>query len=240
MKKKSFIDRLLSAIPQSSPDRSEELGREYLAEQLETRVLYSVAPVEVESSTEAVVEEGPAVNETQSEGDFVPIEETVSEAELPVGTTELDETVILTSYDNLTDAEIQELTDAADGMVIAPGNSPGIQNEIGDFSFADNSTFEVEIGGTSPGSLNTEHDQLRVTGGGVTIGTGVTLNTLSWNSFVPQVGDSFTIIEIVDPGESVSGTFDQLGEGGTISNFLGSGLVATIYVSKVERITMML
>jgi len=109
---------------------------------------------------------------------------------------------------------------------ISPGQSPGILTINGIFSFSDNSTFDVEIGGTSPGSNNNNHDQLDITGT-VTTGNNVSLNTTSWLGFAPSNGDSFTIINN-DASDPVSGTFSGLAEGATISNFLGSGLDATI------------
>ena len=116
---------------------------------------------------------------------------------------------------------------------LAPGNSPGILNNVGNFAFANNSTFEVEIGGTTAGNAVTNHDQLNVTGT-VTIGSTVTLSTLGFNGFVPVAGNTFTIIKN-DGTDLISGTFNGLAEGATISNFLGSGLNATItYVANTD------
>jgi hypothetical protein len=120
-------------------------------------------------------------------------------------------------------------TATADGTV-APGQSPGIMNVTGNFTFADGSAFEVEIGGTTAGVGNGFHDQIDATGM-VTIGTGVTLTTLAFlvggggSTFVPSVGQAFTIINRTGG----SGMFATLGEGAVVSaNFLGSGLPATI------------
>jgi uncharacterized delta-60 repeat protein/CSLREA domain-containing protein len=110
-----------------------------------------------------------------------------------------------------------------DGTV-GPGTSPGIFSVAGDVELADNGAFTVEIGGTTPGTTDTNHDQLDATGS-VTIGANVTLDTTSWNGFVPSQGDTFTIIERTGGG----GTFSGLGEGATISaDFLGSGQRAFI------------
>ena len=113
----------------------------------------------------------------------------------------------------------------------APGQSPGILNITGNLSLADSSTFEVEIGGTSPATTpaNNEHDQI-VTTGAVAIGTGVTLDLQQFNAFVPNAGDLFTIIDN-GSGSAVNGTFNGLAEGATISNFIGSGADATITYS---------
>ncbi|MBC8873188.1 MAG: VCBS repeat-containing protein, partial [Planctomycetes bacterium] len=107
---------------------------------------------------------------------------------------------------------------------VSPGQSPGILSISGDFVFAGNDTFTVEIGGTTPGETDSNHDQLSATGS-VTIGSNVTLTTSAWNGFTPSPGNSFTIIERTGG----SGTFAGLGEGATVStDFLGSGLDATI------------
>ena len=117
---------------------------------------------------------------------------------------------------------------------VSPGQSLGVLNVDGDYVFANNGTFTVEIGGTSPGTANSNHDQVDVVGR-VTIGENVTLNPMAWNSFVPSLGDTFTIInnDGVDP---VTCTFSGLAEGAIISNFLGSGLNATIsYTDGVDN-----
>ncbi|MCP4142854.1 MAG: sortase [Chloroflexi bacterium] len=110
--------------------------------------------------------------------------------------------------------------------VISPGQSPGILFLIGWFTFASGSSYQVEIGGTSPGSNNNNHDQIDVTGT-VTIDNNVSLNTVSWNGYTPTDGASYTIINN-DGSDAVTGTFSGLPEGGIITNFLGSGLYATI------------
>ncbi|MCH7686182.1 MAG: hypothetical protein IH899_05805, partial [Planctomycetes bacterium] len=109
---------------------------------------------------------------------------------------------------------------------VAPGQSPGILVVTGNFAFANNDTFDVEIGGTSPGNTATDHDQIDVTGT-VTIGTGVTLNTSSFGGFTPLEGQQYVIINN-DGTDAVSGTFAGLPEGAIITNFLGSGLDAVI------------
>jgi hypothetical protein len=114
---------------------------------------------------------------------------------------------------------------AESGATVAPGNSPGILN-TGDFTFADGATFEVEIGGTTAGNTNNDHDQLNVTGT-VTIGDNVTLDTQQFLTFVPTSGDEFTIINN-DGSDAVSGTFAGLPEGSLVGNFMGLGRAATI------------
>jgi autotransporter-associated beta strand protein len=110
------------------------------------------------------------------------------------------------------------------GGTAAPGTSPGIFS-TGSIAFASNATFEVEIGGTSPGNLATNHDQLNVAG---TISlAGATLSLAAVGGFTPAGGEQFVIISN-DGSAAVTGTFNGLAEGATITNFLGSGLDASI------------
>jgi hypothetical protein len=109
---------------------------------------------------------------------------------------------------------------------IAPGNSPGILTVNGDFTFAADSTLEIEIGGTSPGVTSTDHDQVDVTGS-VTISSNVTLMTSSFNSFTAASGDSFVIVNN-DGADAISGTFDGLSQGALIADFVGNGVNAII------------
>ena len=106
------------------------------------------------------------------------------------------------------------------GGTVAPGISPEILN-TGNVTFWIGSTFATEFAGTTVG---TGYDQLNVTGT-VTLGS-ATLTTTAL-SFSPSVGNTFTIINN-DNTDAVSGTFAGLPEGATITNFLGSGLNATI------------
>lgn len=108
-----------------------------------------------------------------------------------------------------------------DGGTLAPGFSPGTMSS-GDVHFMDNSSFDVEFGGASAG----DYDQLDVTGT-VNIGTNVALNLASFASYTPLGGEVFTILAN-DLADSVAGTFAGLAEGAVLSNFLGSGLAATL------------
>ena len=105
------------------------------------------------------------------------------------------------------------------GGTLAPGMSPGILT-TGSVDFTDGSTFTVEIGGTTPGSTDTDHDQLVVIGT-VTIAANVTLDTSSWSSFSPSQGGDFVVIDN-DGADAVNGTFSGLPERVIISDFLGS------------------
>jgi hypothetical protein len=107
---------------------------------------------------------------------------------------------------------------------VSPGQSPGELAVAGNATLASGHTFTVEIGGTSPGTANTNHDQLDATGS-VTIEANVVLATASFNGFVPTAGQQFEIINRTGG----SGTFNGLTEGAIVSaDFLGSGLSATI------------
>ena len=127
---------------------------------------------------------------------------------------------------NTTGSDIKVATLILKGNV-APGASPGILNVDGDTTLDDNSTFTVEIGGTSPGEAATDHDQLKATGS-VDIGANVTLSSSAFGGFTPGSDQTFTIIE----RGGGTGTFDGLAEGATVSSgFLGSNFAATITYS---------
>ena len=127
------------------------------------------------------------------------------------------------------------------GGTVAPGTSPGILN-TGNISFTSGSTFDVEINGTTPG---TGHDQLNVTGT-VSLG-GATLNLSG--SHTPAAGNTFTIVNN-DNIDLITGNFTMgtggtdsnggtLAQGDTISNFLGSGLNATIsYINGLNDVVL--
>ncbi|MFM9960443.1 MAG: beta-propeller fold lactonase family protein, partial [Planctomycetaceae bacterium] len=117
------------------------------------------------------------------------------------------------------------------GGHVRPGSSPGILDSL-DVSFASGSFFDVEIGGTTPGDAITNHDQLKVTGT-VSLGN-ATLMTTAFNGFVPVAGNTFTIL-VNDGTDAITGTFNGLAEGATLSNFLGTGLDAKItYVANTD------
>lgn len=74
--------------------------------------------------------------------------------------------------------------------VIAPGDSPGCINFGGNVTFNFTSVLEIEIGGTVP---CTDHDQITVTNT-LTL-NGPSLELVLINSFEPQLGDRFDILE---------------------------------------------
>jgi len=110
----------------------------------------------------------------------------------------------------------------------APGQSPGILEIDGNFTFGEGPCgFNAEFGGTTPGTGSGYHDQLKVTGG-VTLTDDVTLNTSSYGGFMPSNNDTYTIIDN-DDTDAVVGTFNELAEGAIVSmDFLGSGIPAAI------------
>lgn len=130
-------------------------------------------------------------------------------------------------HDAASGTDINAGTDSVtlDGT-IAPGQSPGILTVSGNFAFADDSTYEVEVGGTTAGEMTTNHDQINVTGT-VTIGSNVALELLQFNSFVPSANDEFVIVNN-DGSDAVTGTFAGLPEGSLIPDFLTSGGAAVI------------
>ncbi len=120
------------------------------------------------------------------------------------------------------------------GGTIAPGTSPGVLTNAS-IDFASDSTFSLEIGGTTPGTGAGKHDQLVITSstaGAVMIDSGAVLSMTAFDNgssttFVPSAGDTFVIIDNSGTS-SVVGNFFGLVQGGHISNFIGSGLRAYI------------
>ena len=110
---------------------------------------------------------------------------------------------------------------------VAPGQSPGVLSIIGNFIFGEGASYSVELGGTTPGTASDCHDQI-VVKGTVDLGANVTLSVSALDGYPPAGGEDYMLIanDDVDP---VLGTFMGLAEGATFSsNFLGSGLAATI------------
>lgn len=106
----------------------------------------------------------------------------------------------------------------------APAIEPGLLT-VGDTTLAAGSTLFVQIGGNTPGNTANNHDQLIVVGG-VTI-NGATLHLSSVNGYVPQAGDSYTIIDN-NLADAVVGTFTGFPQEFVTNNFLGSGLLMQI------------
>lgn len=124
----------------------------------------------------------------------------------------------------------------ASGGTLAPGTSPGCL-AAGNTSFANGSTFDIEIGGTVACS---GYDKLNVTG---TVNvTGATLKVSLYNNFAPVVGSTFTIIDN-DSNDAVTGTFNGSPEGGEytqggytyqVSYIGGDGNDVTLKLTKID------
>ncbi|MFN8354756.1 MAG: BspA family leucine-rich repeat surface protein [Spirosomataceae bacterium] len=115
-------------------------------------------------------------------------------------------------------------------LLLDPGTSPkavkptfnGTDVTASTLSFA--SDLQITINGTTLGDgTGSTYTQLKVVGS-VNL-TGVDL--LFAGSYTPTGGEIFTIVDN-DGSDAVTGTFTGLAQGATITNFLGSGLNATI------------
>jgi autotransporter-associated beta strand protein len=105
------------------------------------------------------------------------------------------------------------------GGTVSPGNAgPGILIDAGNFdlgpdSSSNNSTYSVELDGTTPGNGANHYSQTQV--GGTIDLSGVKLNVTLGPDFTPAVPRTFTIIQ--NNGTSkVTGTFNNQPEGSTI------------------------
>ncbi len=85
----------------------------------------------------------------------------------------------------------------------SPGLSPGIARGE-NLAFAGN--VQIELGGTTPGTGNSHHDQIS-DAGQITLIDGASLKVAPWNGFQPTVGDEF---EILVAHGGINGTFDQV------------------------------
>ncbi len=100
---------------------------------------------------------------------------------------------------------------------LSPGNSPGIVNITGDTVLDPSGSLLVEIGGLTPGpgspNINDGYDQVNVSGAAT---LGGTLQISLLDGYLPQVGDSFTIMTY----GSATGAFNSVN--GLV---IGDGLV---------------
>ena len=95
---------------------------------------------------------------------------------------------------------------------VAPGNSPGQLVVDGDVLFTAGNSFVVELDGTAgPGAVG-GHDQLQVIGTGRTVALNASTLQLLRN-FAPSQGDTFSIIDNVDPTSRIVGNFAGLANG---------------------------
>ncbi|MFK7813672.1 MAG: Ig-like domain-containing protein [Maribacter sp.] len=103
--------------------------------------------------------------------------------------------------------------------IISPGDSPGTIG-TGKLTLQDNSIYDLEVNGTQPGI---EHDQIVVTGI-------VSLNNTNLNligGYVNGANDEVILISN-DGTDAVSGTFNDLLEGGTVSFGEFSGIISYV------------
>src|SRR5205823_9050722 len=75
-------------------------------------------------------------------------------------------------------------------------------------------TNVMEINGLTPG---VDYDQLVVSNGNVTLGT-ATLSLSFLGSLSNSFGDTFTLINVLNPTNTVTGTFANLPEGSRFTN----------------------
>ncbi len=92
---------------------------------------------------------------------------------------------------------------------VRPGGSPGQFVVNGNLDFSPADTYAVEVDGTTPG---TQHDQIVVTSGGVTLGNAA----LSASGTVTAPASAIVIIDN-DGADAVVGTFNGLPEGSTVT-----------------------
>lgn len=95
------------------------------------------------------------------------------------------------------------------GGTLSPGDSSGILTVTGDLRLALGSTYLVDLNGSSVG---TQYDQTHVSGA-VSLGYAALSLKLG---FTPSAGESFIILA-KDGTDAISGTFDSLIEGATVS-----------------------
>jgi autotransporter-associated beta strand protein len=112
--------------------------------------------------------------------------------------------------------------------VLAPGNSTGILNNIGNVSFEAGSSFNMELGGTTAG---TNYDQLNVTGSVSLAG----LLSVSMGTYVPTNGDMFFIIAN-DSADAIAGVFSNAATDGSTYTF-GSQQFKISYFGNYEAPT---
>ncbi len=110
-------------------------------------------------------------------------------------------------------------TTSAAGVVLNPGNSPGIINS-GSLSLGSGTTVNMELNGTVAG---TNYDQFNVAGT-VGIASNVNLNLLV--GYSPGAGHSYTIINN-DGGDAVTGEFNGLPDDSTF--FVGANSFSINY-----------
>jgi|GEM_PF-1669801 len=99
------------------------------------------------------------------------------------------------------------------GGGISPGTSPGQLTVSENVTLESSQSFVAELNGITPG---TEHDQLVMTGTGSVLTLNSPALSASISGYVPTPGDEITLIDLVDAGSSIVGTFADLPEGAAV------------------------
>ena len=121
----------------------------------------------------------------------------------------------------------------AAGATLAPGASPGALTLTGGLSLDGAYAWELSAPSDAPAQAGVAYDQIILTDGGLSLGTGSTLNLLFGAGLAPDGGDPFwsqarswTIIDNTGAG-SISGTFASIDQAvwaaGTFGVVYGTG-----------------
>lgn len=119
------------------------------------------------------------------------------------GTLDPGDNLTLESGDSLIGSGILS-ANLVNGGTVSPGASPGIITVDGDYTQQADGILEIQLGGTTAG---TGYDQLVVTGTATMNGT-LTVSLL--DGFMPELGDTFFIIDHSGEGSSGTGDFDTI------------------------------
>jgi len=143
------------------------------------------------------------------------------------GTLDPGDELILASGDSLIGSGTLA-ANLVNGGTVSPGESPGIITVDGDYTQQADGTLEIQLGGTIAG---TGYDQLVVTGTATMNGT---LIVSLWGGFMPELGDTFFIIDHSGEGSSGTGDFDTInlptldGDLELEADFRGEGVTLTV------------
>jgi autotransporter-associated beta strand protein len=117
--------------------------------------------------------------------------------------------------------------------ILAPGNSPGLLTVNGNVTLSSTALFSAELNGNTAG---TGYDQLAVNGG-VTLGSAAL-------TIVPGFAAAFTdriFIVVNDAADAISGTFNGLAEGASVSFVFGgdtyTGLITYVADSTTNSLS---
>ena len=107
--------------------------------------------------------------------------------------------------------------------ILAPGNSPGILSVGGDVTLSGSSTYAVDLDGLTAGNGSGFYDQLQLTGTTGTINLNSATLTPTFSTFAPAPagGDMLFIVNNLNSGRTVSGTFAGLADDAFVTNYNG-------------------